>query len=98
MIRGTTPTFSFRLPFETSEIKSAFITIRSKRVEVEKGLDDCTLNGRIIETKLTQEETLKLPKDNDAKIQLRVLTNDDEALATDIYTIKVSEILKEGVI
>lgn len=98
MIRGTTPTLTFNLPFETSVVKSAYITIRSKEVEVEKETKDCILNGTTITTKLTQEDTLKLPESKLAKVQLRILTNDGEALATSVYEIRVGELLKEGVI
>lgn len=98
MIRGTTPTFTFNLPFDTSLVKKAFITIRSKGVEVEKGIEDCVLDGTTIGTSLTQEETLRLPKNRQAEIQLRVLTKDNVALATEIYAIQVADILKEGVI
>lgn len=98
MIRGTTPTLTFNLPFDTSMIKAAFITIKSRGVEVEKSGSDCVFSGTTISTKLTQEETLSLPQSQLANIQLRVLTVNEEALATNIYTIKVEEILKEGVI
>lgn len=98
MIRGTTPTLTFNLPFDTSIIKSAYITVRCNEIEIEKGLESCVLTGKKIQTKLTQEETLSLPKNKEAKIQLRVLTVDDDALATDIYIKPVLEILKEGVI
>lgn len=98
MIRGTTPTFIFNLPFDVSNIKSAYITIKSRGTEVEKAVTDCSLNGTTITVKLTQEETLALPESQIAGVQLRVLTNDNEALASDVFPIKVEEILKEGVI
>lgn len=98
MIRGTTPTFIFNLPFDVSNIKSAYITIKSRGTDVEKAVTDCSLNGTTITVKLTQEETLALPESQIAGVQLRVLTNDNEALASDVFPIKVEEILKEGVI
>ena len=98
MIRGTTPTFIFNLPFDVSNIKSAYITIKSRGTEVEKAVTDCSLNGTTITVKLTQEETLALPESQIAGVQLRVLTNDNDALASDVFPIKVEEILKEGVI
>ena len=98
MIRGTTPTFVFNLPFDTAEIKSAFITIKSRGVEVEKAVTDCSLSGTTITITLTQEETLALPESNIADVQLRVLTQSGDALASDVFTIKVEAVLKEGVI
>lgn len=98
MIRGTTPTFTFNLPFDVSNVKAAYITIRSKRVEIEKGLEDCTLDGTTITTTLTQEESLMLPRSKQAQIQLRVLTQNGTALATSIFTVQVEDVLKEDVI
>ena len=98
MIRGTTPTLTFVLPFDTSVIKSAFVTVESNGIGIEKALADCTLEGNVLYTTLTQEETLQLPKNWRAEVQLRVLLNDGKALATEIYEVKVADILKEGVI
>ena len=98
MIRGTTPTLTFNLPFETSLLKSAYITVKSQNVEIEKTIDDCELTENSIATTLSQEETLQLPKDYRVKVQLRVLTKDGKALATDVYIVELKTILKEGVI
>lgn len=98
MIRGTTPTLTFNLPFSASIIKSAFITLKSYGVEIEKSINDCKLSGESITTTLSQEETLMLTADKRVKVQLRVLTVEDVAMATPIYTVMTEDILKEGVI
>ena len=98
MIRGTTPTFTFNLPFEASALKSAYITIKSHNIEIEKAISDCTIGEKSISTTLTQEETLKLTAGKRVKIQLRVLTEGGNALATEIYVVDAEDILKEGVI
>ena len=98
MIRGTTPTFVFNLPFDTSLVKSAYITIKSRGTVLEKTIADCGMDGTVITTTLTQEESLQLPESQIAGVQLRVLTTNDEALASDVFTIKVGELLKDGVI
>lgn len=102
MIRGTTPTLHFNLPFSASIIKSAEIVLKysdyNKEVVIEKTLSDCTLGETSIEATLTQEETLQLPAPATVKVQLRILTTDDTALATEIYNISVKKLLKEGVI
>lgn len=102
MIRGTTPTLQFNLPFATSIIKAVEITIKYvdglKKILVTKTLEDCELGETSVTTMLTQEETLQLPAPATALVQLRVLTNDDKSLATEPYSIKVKKLLAEGVI
>ena len=100
MIRGTTPTLTFNLPFAVSELQSAYITIESKDEEVtlEKALADCTKADKSLAIKLTQEETLAFESRKQVRIQLRVLTKSGEALASPIYTAPMHEILKDGVI
>ncbi len=105
MIRGTTPTLQFNLPFLASLIKSAQILIsyvdNLKEVVIEKKLEDCELGEKTISTNLTQEETLAFPAPTIAEVQLRVVINEGEkdiAMATDVYKVKVKKLLKDGVL
>jgi hypothetical protein len=102
MIQGTTPTLHYNLNFSTSLIKSAEITLQyndsNKNVLIVKTLEDCELGETSIATRLTQEETLKLPAPAFAKVQLRVVTKDDAVLATEPYIVSVKELLKKDVI
>lgn len=105
MIRGTTPTLQFNLPFQASFIKSAQVLIsyvdELKEVVIEKTLDECVLDGMSISTELTQEETLAFPAPVTAEVQLRVVVDKDGkdvALATDVYKVKVKKLLKDGVL
>lgn len=100
MIRGTTPRLTFILPFETSLVKTAFITFTNKEetVVLEKEFCDCNAEGNNITAVLTQEDTLKLPEGEIVNLQLRVLTQGGEALASEIFKVFVEAILKEGVI
>ncbi len=104
MIQGTTPILHYDLPFSSSVIKEAEITLRytdaMKNVLIVKTLKngDCKLGETSIETRLTQEETLALPAPATAKIQLRILTNDGDALATEPYKVSVKKLLKKDVI
>ena len=105
MIRGTTPTLQFKLPFMASLIKSAQILIsyvdNLKEIVIEKTLDECELGETTISTELTQEETLAFPSPVTAEVQLRVIIDrdgKDVALATEPYKVKVKKLLKDGVL
>ena len=102
MIQGTTPTLHFNIPIEASAIKSAEIVVEyvdsNKRILIEKTTDDCVIGENCISTSLTQEETLQLPAPSFVHIQLRVLTTDEIALATDVFKVSVKRLLKEDVI
>ena len=102
MIRGTTPTLLYNLPFSASLIKSAEITIKYvdnfKKVLILKTLEDCELGETTISTRLTQEETLQFPAPASVLVQLRILTTDDTALATEPKSVKVKKLLAGDVI
>lgn len=99
MIRGTTPTLEFMLPFDTSMLAEAYVTLsQNMQVVLNKELADCTCDGRKISVKLTQAETLLLQCDIKTEIQIRCRTHDDDALASDIISVDTGRILKDGVI
>ena len=102
MIKGTTPTLQFNLPIETSTLKAAEVMVQyvdnNKEVTIVKTLDECEVGEKTITAQLTQEETLQLPAPSSVSVQLRVLTLDDVALASVIFTTTVKRLLKEGVI
>lgn len=105
MIRGTTPTLQFNLPFQASMIKAAQILIsyidNYKEVMIEKRLEDCELGETSISTELTQDETLAFPAPTTAEVQLRVIVSQggkDTALATKIFKVNVKKLLKDGVL
>lgn len=80
------------------------MNMKSRRIKttvvIEKSIDECTLKHNMLSVRLPQEETLKLIAQRNlrAEIQLRVLTRDGEALASNIETVDVGRILKDGVI
>ena len=101
MIRGTTPTLEFTLPFDTSLIAEMYITItQNGMTAMEKTLSDCKCSGTSVSLTVTQEDTLKLKQKprSDGEMQIRVRTIAGEALASNIMDISVGRILKEGVI
>lgn len=102
MVRGSTPTFTFTIPFDVSLIDKLYVTveqtIEGKTIQVEKSKEQCTLEENIITCKLTQEDTLKFEEFRHVLIQLRVLTTDGNSLVSQVFKVPVSELLKEGAI
>lgn len=97
MIRGTTPTLTFTLPMDCSELQEAYVTfVQNGNIVLDKSLVSCQqeLNKLII--KLTQTETLKLVGNELTEVQLRVKTKDGTALASKIWKVETGRILKEG--
>lgn len=99
MIRGTTPTLEFVLPFDTNKIMDAYISIAQQgEVKIDKQLSECACNGNVLALKLTQEETLQLRSDCIAEIQIRAKMNGGDAIASNIIRVSALRILKDGVI
>lgn len=99
IVRGTTPYVSFTLPFDVSILKNAYITFsQNDNVIVEKNLSDCIKNQNVLEVKLTQEDTLKFKALNNVEIQIRGITNEGEAIASEIRRTYIYKIHKDGVI
>lgn len=107
MIRATTPLQEFT--FETNPADFARILITYKQDEeiiLEKGKDDLTFSsytgedGSIVYVaafRMTQEEA-NLFQPEPVRVQVRVLTADAEALASDITTMKVTDVLDDEVL
>lgn len=99
MIRGTTPKLEFTLPFDTSALAEAFVTLaQNGAVVIDKPLQDCECEGTVLRVRLTQEETLKLDSAYHTQIQIRARTVMGEALASNIHQVSTHRILKDGVI
>ena len=99
MIRGTTPTLKFLIPFDTSLLATAYITLaQNDEVILEKELTECECGGRYLSVRLKQEDTLKLQCDCKTEIQVRAKTQEGDSLASDIFIVDTERILKDGVI
>lgn len=100
MIRGTTPTLSFELPFAVSTLSEYWVTVsqRYDNIRIDKDSSDCTASGSTITVTLTQEETLRLVPDKPVFIQLRMLTTDGDAKASEVFKTMVTDALREEVI
>lgn len=98
MRKGTTPSLTFKLPFEVAMLANAKITLCQEDVQLEKKLCDCETTEDSLTVKLTQEETFMFDCNSIVKAQLRVVTVSGDALASDIFKILVSQCLDDEVI
>lgn len=103
MTRGTTPTISFNLPFDVSNLAVYYITVsqifgRSKKQVLDFDAEDCSSSGRRIEVELSQEDTLALTEENPVLVQLRARSTEGKAYASKEFRTTVDGILKDGVI
>ena len=99
MIRGTTPTIEFTLPFDAELLAAAFLTISQRStVIIEKQLEEFICNGTEVKIVLSQEETLKLDDINAVEVQVRCRMKDGKVIASKIASERVDRILKDGVI
>lgn len=98
MIRGTTPTLEFILPFDTGTLAEAHVTFsqQKKGVVLTRKLESCTCDGSKLSVCLTQQETLQLDCGCITEIQVRVRTKSGDALASDIIKVNTHRILEDG--
>ena len=85
MIRGTTPTYTFALPFHTELIQAIEISFeQDNAVKLTKSTADCTMDEMTVAIKLTQEETFKFTGDAFLNIQIRILTTGNDVIASNL--------------
>lgn len=112
MRRGTTPTHTFIVDVSLNDISDLYVTYKQgKNIVVEKTLEDVDIDQEehSILVYLTQEDTLKFrtnewtwlyPNENKQDmqilVQIRIKYGDGKAIASDIISMNVQEILKEG--
>lgn len=99
IIRGTTPTMSFGLKFDTDQIDVGYVTVQQGGITVfEKPTSACNCAGRTVSARFEQEDTLALSAGINAEIRLVVKTVDGERLETKPVIKRVVNTSKEGVI
>lgn len=100
MIRGTTPTHTFNLPFGVEFIKAGKVTYsQDGAIVLNKEIKDCALEGQTITIKLTQEDTFKFDCTKGyVYIQIRLLTTGDDALASGLIRVEVEKCLDSEVL
>lgn len=99
MRKGTTPTHIFEVPFNTDMIAEAEIVYAQfGEIVLEKYTDDCEMSGNEITVTLTQEETFLFDDSAGVEVQLRILTQGDDALASDIIHVSCEKCLSDEVL
>lgn len=96
MIRGTTPTLEFKLPFSTDAISVLSIAFaQDNAVVLEKAINEVEMEADTVRVKLSQLDTLKF-RHASVEIQMRCKTKDGNVLASKIIKTSAERILKDG--
>lgn len=89
MLIGTTPSYSWTLPVDSSNISTLKITYTQNNESVlVKRKDECDLTGKKLSVTLKQEETFLFQERLNGKkkgigvVQVRALTNDGQVIGT----------------
>ena len=99
MRKGTTPTLTFRLPFEVDLLSNAKVTFsQGGNVILEKKLCDCDASQNLLSVTLSQEETFLFECDSVAQVQLRCVTPTGEAFASAVFTTFIARSLDSEVL
>ena len=106
IVRGSTPTHKFVLPFSPLDISDAIVTYQQNGVTViNKKLKDIYMDmeSNSVCVQLTQQETLSFfygekYSDNIVNIQIRIIDNNGNVCASNIIREKVADILWDEII
>lgn len=83
MIKGSTPTFSITLPFDTSLIEKARVSFGQDFKElVCKKETECRMEGTVINCELSQEETLEFNHIRPVQVQVKVKMTSGKVILT----------------
>lgn len=94
MRQGTTPKHTFTLPFDTNIVdKVRVVYAQRDDVKIVKTEADAEMEGNALSVKLTQEDTLQLNSSLKTYVQVRVVTHDGNAFASDIITVNTERCL-----
>ena len=99
IIPGTTPTLTLSLDAGITGCTAAEFGLVCENVRILRTLPELQISadGKEVSVRLTQVETLSLPDNRMAKVQLRVLL-DGAVLATDVLAVPTKELLHREVL
>ena len=99
MKQGTTPTHIFNVGIDKKLIsKVKIIYAQGDKIVLTKMTEDCTIADKKISVKLTQEETLRFTANSNVNIQLRILTVNNDALVSNVFSVQCGVLLDKGVL
>ena len=108
MIRATTPRHTFIFEdINPQSFKELNIYYAQQGIEIlKKTKDDCAFSTQetdysvryLVIVRLTQEETKMFKARYPVKVQIRALTEDDDAIATEEYEIPVYNVINDEVL
>lgn len=99
MRRGTTVENTFTTDIDLTSAEVIYITYKQKnRKVIEKNIDDITVTSDSLVVYLSQTDTLALMAKVPVDVQIRARFASGSAVASNVMTTTVDEILKEGVI
>ena len=90
MRRGSTPTFVFTLPIDSSYFSAITIVfVQDGREVMAVERPSLTLNGKDISFVMSEEQSLAFAPSRNAEIQIRLVTPDGTVLVSDIRTLPI---------
>ena len=101
MYRGTTPTITFNLDLDVSNIVKLIVTFaQNGKIVFERNENQCAINTEenSISLTLTEEETLSLKPNSDLSVQIRFALNNGVKGVSRIASTYVENILHDGVL
>lgn len=82
---GTTPTYTFELPFDTDAVVVVELTFsQNNAIILQKSEADCEMGENVIACKLSQEDTFLFTDGVIVEYQLRVKDRNSDVFETDV--------------
>lgn len=92
MYKYTTPTFTFNLPIESSTLSEVRISFcQNNKILITKTLTDCEKTSTQLIIELTQEETALFDSQYTGQVQVRVKTNLNKVLSSEVFNFNVKK-------
>lgn len=97
MIRGTTPTHSFSVPYDLTNVENIVIRYgQNDKPLFEKTKADCIIAGNLITVTLTEEETYSFDCHFVGQAQIELTFIGGEKIKSEIMLFSVGRCLKGG--
>lgn len=98
MVRATTPLQEFTFDVDPSTLSRILITYKQEEeIILQKTENDLTFSGNVASFRMSQDEANSFTPGT-CRVQVRALTSDGEALAGDIESVRVSDVLNDEVL